>query len=270
MKTLIIYGKSGVTFGRELYLSDLYKKAGDTKGDGKSLSEKQRKKIQSKATELGFKIVEDYLNAYPQLSNWLDETKEFAMKNGYVETMFGRRRRLPDLYSSVQTLKDNALRQAINAPIQGTGSDMTLRSIIEIQEFIKREKLRSRMCGTVHDSIVFDIYLPEFYILVPKVKHIMEHIHEPYIDTKVPILSEIEAGDSYGGVFEMSPEEAEKMRTTSDFHDWLHEKKIDKYTNEIKYLHDKAEYDKKDMLSWMIKNNRPVDELQNVIREIYT
>ena len=85
---------------------------------------------------MGFKIVEDYLNAYPGLSDWLDGTKKFAMKHGYVETMFGRRRRLPDLHSTVPTLKENAIRQSINAPIQGTGSDLTLRSIIEIQEFL--------------------------------------------------------------------------------------------------------------------------------------
>lgn len=265
----IIYGKSGVTFGRELYLAELFKEAGDPKGDGKSLPEKTRKKIEKKATELGFKIVEDYLNAYPELSNWLDNTKKFAIENGYVETMFGRRRRLPDLYSSVPTLKENALRQAINAPIQGTGSDMTLRSIIEIQNYIFSNGLRSRMAGTVHDSIVFDVYIPEFNTLIPMAKHIMEHVHEPYIKTEVPLLSEIEAGDSYGGVFEISPEETESISNASDWYEWLHEQKINKYHKEITFFHDKEQFDKDATIAWMVKNNRPVKELQAFLDETY-
>ena len=265
----IIYGKSGATFGKELYLADLFKEAGDVKGDGKSLPEKTQQKIRRKATELGYKIVEDYLNAYPGLSQWLKDTQEFAMEHGYVETMFGRRRRLPDLYSTVDSIREGALRQAINAPIQGTGSDFTLRSIIEINDFLRKNGFKSRMSGTVHDSIVFDIYLPEFREVVLQAKYIMEHVHEKYIDTGVPILSEIEAGDSYGGVFEMDAEEVDKILTPSDFYDWLHDQKIKKYTKEIKFFHDNAKMSKDDAIAWMVRNNRPIKELKSVLEETY-
>lgn len=265
----IIYGKSGVTFGKELYLAELYKEAGDAKGDGKSLPEKTQRKIQEKATKLGYKIVEDYLNAYPGLSDWLDNTKKFAAENGYVETMFGRRRRLPDMNSTVPTLRENAVRQSINAPIQGTGSDFTLRSIIEIQDYIKKGGYKTRMMCTVHDSIVFDVYIPEFKHLILKFKEIMEHVHEPYIKTEVPLLSEIEAGDSYGGVFEITAEEVAEIETKEDWYHWLHEQKLKKYKKEISFFHDKENYTQEDLTAWLIKNNRPLDELRETIDEVY-
>lgn len=266
----IIYGKSGVTFGKELYLADLYKEAGDPKGDGKSLPEKLQRSIQKQASELGFKIVDDYLAAYPELSDWLDNTKMFAMKNGYVETMFGRRRRLPDLKSTVPTLKENAMRQSINAPIQGTGSDFTLRSIIEIQQYLKDNNMKSKMICTVHDSIVFDIYIPELSIVVPKFKDIMEHVHEKYIDTEVPILSEIEMGENYGGVFEVDVDTVKSINTVSDFKKWIHEQKTGKYKKEITYFHDKADMSVEDLLKWMKSNKRPIKELASYIEEIYS
>lgn len=265
----IIYGKSGVTFGKELYLHDLYVEAGDAKGDGKSLSPALRKKIQRRATDLGDKIVEDYLGAYPQLSDWLDNTKQFAIENGYVETMLGRRRRLPDLQSTIQTLRDNALRQAINAPIQGTGSDLTLRSIIEIQDYITKHNLKSRMVGTVHDSIVFDIHVSELKEMAHQVKYIMEHVHEKYIDTEVPILSELEMGDSYGGVFEVELDTINSIDSPSDYFDWLHEQKIKKYSKEIITLHDKNDYSKDMTLKYLIDNHRPVKELESALNDAY-
>lgn len=266
----IIYGKSGVTFGKELYLHDLYIEAGDVKGDGKSLPEKKRKQIQQQATELGKQIVTDYLNAYPELAQWLEGTKEFAMEHGYVETMFGRRRRLPDLQSSIPTLRDNALRQAINAPIQGTGSDMTLMSIVKIQKYFQEHNLRSKMAGTVHDSIVFDIHVDELVEVAAVVKNIMEHIHEGYIDTKVPILSELEIGDSYGGVFEVDFETVQGFSSSSDYFDWIHEQKIKKYKKEISFFREKTDYNKEALIGWMIANKRPIQELQNVIDEVYS
>lgn len=265
----IIYGKSGVTFGKEIYLHELYLEAGDTKGDGKSLPVETQKKIQRRATELGCKIVDDYLGAYPQLSDWLDSTKQFALENGYVETMFGRRRRLPDLQSTISTLRDNALRQAINAPIQGTGSDLTLRSIIEIQNYIADHHMKSRMVGTVHDSIVFDIHVSELQEMATCIKHIMEHVHEKYIDTEVPILSELEMGDSYGGVFEVDLETISDIYSFSDYQEWLHTQKLNKYSKEIEILHDKNGYTLDMTQKYLLSNHRPIKELEDVLKRVY-
>ena len=158
---MIIYGKSGVTFAKDLY----YDPSGKTPGKTSDWE---------KAKKMGFDIVDHFLGTFSGLAKWLDKTRKFAYKHGYVETMFGRRRRLPDLHSKVRTLKSDAERQAVNAPIQGTGSDLTMLSVIQLNRWLKDNNMKSVLVATVHDSIVFDVYIPELHLLAPKIKEIME------------------------------------------------------------------------------------------------
>lgn len=252
----IIYGKSGVTFAKDLY----YDKSG-----------KNPKKTDDwdKAKAEGMKLVDDYLNTFSGLHKWLEDTKRFAMKNGYVETMFGRRRRLPDLKSKVPTLRANAERQSINAPIQGTGSDFTLLSLIQIQKWLKENHMKSVMIATVHDSIVFDVYIPELHLVAPKVKEIMEHVHEPYIDTPIPIISDLELGANYGATFDVSLEETSEIKTVQDFEKWNHDKKLSKYKKEVTTFYDKG-WDYNQVLDFLQKHDRPIDELASFIIETYS
>lgn len=247
----IIYGKSGVTFARDLYFGE---------GEGKTTD-------WDDAKAMGMKLVDDYLKTFSGLNKWLKDTKKFAYKHGYVETMFGRRRRLPDLFSSIDTLKNNAERQAINAPIQGTGSDMTVKSIVLIQQYLNTHHMKSKMVCTVHDSIVFDVWLPELQELFNFIKTTMETVHKPYIDTDVPIVAEAELGDSYGSIFEIAKIDA--LVTPADYRDWLHEQKINKYIKEIKECK-KAGFDIKTTLEYLQRNNRPVVELKEKFIEIYS
>lgn len=251
----IIYGKSGITFAKDEYYDP---------------SGKNPKKTTDwdEAKALGNKLVEDYLNAFSGLAKWLSDTKKFAYKYGYVETLFGRRRRLPDLHSKVQTLKNNAERQAINAPIQGTGSDFTLLSLIQIQKELEKG-FKSKMIATVHDSIVFDVYIPELAEVAAMVKSIMEHVHEPYIKTPVPIVSELELGANYGSTFDVSLDECEKILTFDDFKEWNHANKIQKYQKEIVTLADMG-WDYKQVLEYLQKHDRPAKELTNFIIETYS
>ena len=218
---------------------------------------------------MGNKLVEDYLNAFSGLAKWLTDTKKFAYKYGYVETMFGRRRRLPDLKSKVQTLKSNAERQAINAPIQGTGSDLTLLSLIQIQDWLTKNHMKSKMIATVHDSIVFDVYIPELAIVAATVKDIMEHVHEPYIKTNIPIISELELGVNYGSTFDVDVEDCKQILTVKDFQKWNHDNKIHKFQKEVTELH-KMGWDYKQVLEYLQKYGRPVKELFNFIVEEYS
>lgn len=252
----IIYGKSGITFAKDLY----YDKSG-----------KNPKKTDDwdEAKAQGLKLVEDYLNTFSGLEDWLESTKKFAKKHGYVETMFGRRRRLPDLKSKVPTLAANAERQSINAPIQGTGSDFTLLSLIQINNWLKTNNMKSMIVCTVHDSIVFDVYIPELHLVAPKVKEIMEHVHEPYIDTPIPIRSDLELGANYGSVFEVELEECESIKTIEDFNEWNHDKKIKKYEKEISTLHGEGK-DYTQVLEYLQEHDRPVKELFNYIVETYS
>lgn len=252
----IIYGKSGITFAKDLYYDPSGKNPKKTDDWDKAKAE-------------GLKLVDDYLNTFSGLAAWLNNTKKFALKHGYVETMFGRRRRLPDLKSQVPTLKSNAERQCINAPIQGTGSDFTLLSLIKIQKTLTEKKLRTKLVCTVHDSIVFDVYIPELPYVAEMVKHTMEHIHEGYIDTPVPIVSELELGPSYGKMWDVDLDEVKDLDTKAKFDAWVHEKSMKKYKNEIDtFVKDGWEYTQ--TLDYIKRNNRPLKELKDYIIEAYS
>lgn len=252
----IIYGKSGVTFAKDLF----YDPSGK---DPKKTSDWEQ------ARKQGFDIVDHFLNTFSGLKKWLEKTKKFAYKHGYVETMFGRRRRLPDLNSKVRTLRSDAERQAINAPIQGTGSDLTMLSVIKINEFIKENHMKSLLVATVHDSIVFDIYLPELHILAEKIKYIMEHVHEPYIDTDVPIIAELELGLDYGSTAEVSVEECKSILTREDLDNWIYRQNFLKYEHEILTLK-KMGKGYKEVIEYLVKYDRPLKELADYLVEVYS
>ena len=183
--------------------------------------------------------------------------------------MFGRKRRLPDLNSKVYTLQSNAERQSINAPIQGTGSDFTLLSLIQINNWLKKNNKKSMIIATVHDSIVFDVYIPELSEVAQKVKDIMEHVHEPYIDTIIPIISDLELGENYGSSFDAPLEEVKAIKSSKDFKEWVHDKKLKKYQKEISTLHDKG-WDYKQVLGFLQEHDRPIEELTSFIVETYS
>ena len=123
--------------------------------------------------------------------------------------------------------------------------------------------------ATVHDSIVFDVYIPELPEVSTMVKKIMEHVHEPYIDTEIPIKADLELGVNYGATFEVELEECQELRTVEDFKDWNHKNKIKKYQKEITTLHGKG-WDYKTLLEYLQKHNRPVNELREFIIETYS
>ena len=252
---LIIYGKSGVTFAKDLYYDPSGKNPKKT--DDWEVAKSQ-----------GIKLVNDYLNAFSGLAKWLKDTKAFAYKKGYVETMFGRRRRLPDLKSKVPTLKANAERQAINAPIQGTGSDFTLLSIIQIQNWLESNNLKSKMIATVHDSIVFDIYIPELHIVSEAVKNIMEHVHEKYIKTPVPIVADLELGRNYGSTFEVDLSECKEILTVEDYKNWEHSQNLNKYKKEISNLHGQG-WNVEQVIDYLVKYDRPVHELSDYLESVF-
>ena len=244
---MIIYGKSGATFAKDLYYDPSGKIPGKTSD-------------WEKAKKEGFKLVDHFLGTFTGLRNWIEQTKKFAQKYGYVETMFGRRRRLPDLKSKVAALQAGAERQAINAPIQGTGSDLTLLSLVHINNFLKKEHFKSLIIATVHDSIVFDIYIPELPVLAKMIKQIMESVHKPYIATKVPILAELELGINYGNTVETDLNTCTAITDHHKFHDWYHAQSLIKYQKEIEYLK-KSGLSLDQIKQYLIKYNRPINEL---------
>jgi len=138
-------------------------------------------------------IINQYFTQYPDIKRYMDESIEKARKNGYVETMLGRKRFLPDINSRNYAVRGFAERNAINAPIQGSAADMIKIAMINIHDEIKREKLRSKMILQVHDELVFDAYTDELDVLKPLVLNKMKDA----IKLNVPVEVHIGMGKNW-------------------------------------------------------------------------
>ncbi len=123
-------------------------------------------------------IITAYFEEFPAVKTYMDNCKEEARKNEYVETILGRRRYLRDINSRNQTVRGFAERNAVNAPIQGSAADMIKVAMINIHQWMKAEKLKSRMIMQVHDELVFEAHKDELDLLKTKVEHLMKHAME--------------------------------------------------------------------------------------------
>ena len=118
-------------------------------------------------------IIEAYFREFPAIKTYMDNAINEAREKEYVETILGRRRYLRDINSRNMTIRGYAERNAINAPIQGSAADMIKVAMINIHDWIKKEKLKSRMIMQVHDELVFDVYIPESDLVKKKVDEFM-------------------------------------------------------------------------------------------------
>ncbi len=138
-------------------------------------------------------IIENYFSQYPKIKEYMNNNIELAKKNGYVETILGRKRYLRDINSSNHTVRGFAERNAINAPIQGSAADMIKIAMINIHEDFKKKKFRSRMILQVHDELVFDVHKDE----VDEVKPVIEDKMRHAIKLSVPIEVEMGTGATW-------------------------------------------------------------------------
>jgi DNA polymerase-1 len=118
-------------------------------------------------------IIDQYFVEFPKVKTFMDQSITDARENGYVETVLGRRRYLRDILSANMNERGFAERNAINAPIQGSAADMIKVAMIQIQDFIERENLKSKMILTVHDELVFDAHKDEVDYLKVQINKIM-------------------------------------------------------------------------------------------------
>jgi DNA polymerase-1 len=139
------------------------------------------------------KIIEDYFANFPSISSYIEDTLTAARENGYVETIFGRRRYLPDLTSRNGTVRALAERNAINAPIQGTSADIIKLAMISVERRIREEGLQSRMVLQIHDELVFDAVVSEVARLEDIVREEMENI----VTLSVPLTVECNHGNNW-------------------------------------------------------------------------
>ena len=106
-------------------------------------------------------LIDGYFATFPQVHDYMEKSKEVARQKGYVTTLFGRRRYLPDINSHNATVRGFAERNAINAPIQGTAADIIKVAMIRIYERFKKEGIKSKMILQVHDELNFSVYPEE-------------------------------------------------------------------------------------------------------------
>jgi DNA polymerase-1 len=139
------------------------------------------------------KFINDYFERYAAVKKWLDETIQFARQHGYVQTMFGRMRQIPEINNRNWNVASFAERTAINAPIQGTAADLIKIAMIRIHERLKKEQFRSRMILQVHDELVFEGPEEEAANLAPMVQHEMENVYP----LDVPIKAETRIGRAW-------------------------------------------------------------------------
>ncbi|MFH1661940.1 MAG: DNA polymerase I [Candidatus Falkowbacteria bacterium] len=136
-------------------------------------------------------FIDQYFLVYNDVKKFIDKTIEHAREKEYVETMFNRRRYLPEINSSVMQVKKSAERMAINTPLQGTAADMIKVAMAEIFKTLSPE---TKMLLQVHDELLFEIKNDEVEKWTKKIKDIMENV----IKLKVPVVVDVKVGENWG------------------------------------------------------------------------
>jgi len=138
-------------------------------------------------------LIDGYFQTFPQVHKYMEESKQIAREKGYVTTLFGRRRYLPDINSANATVRGFAERNAINAPIQGTAADIIKVAMIRIYERFKKENIKSKMILQVHDELNFSV-LPEEK---EKVENIVIGEMQNAFQMKVPLVADSGFGNNW-------------------------------------------------------------------------
>jgi DNA polymerase-1 len=139
-------------------------------------------------------FIRKYWLAYPQIKKMVNRFIKEAEEKGYAITLFGRRRPLPEINSTIPAVKKSAQRMAINTPVQGTAADLIKLAMIEIAQLIQGHEAEIRMLLQVHDELIFEIKRDKIKTYSPKIKEIMEEV----LKLKVPIIVEANQGDNWG------------------------------------------------------------------------
>ena len=151
------------------------------------------------ADQLGIKraeareLIDNYFAQYPSIKEFLENQKELARQQGYVETIMGRRRYLADINSKNAIVRGFAERNAVNAPIQGSAADIIKKAMINIQDWLETEKLNTKMVLQVHDELLFDVPQNEVDLISKKVKEMMENA----VSLEVPLEVELGLGQNW-------------------------------------------------------------------------
>jgi DNA polymerase-1 len=138
-------------------------------------------------------IIDRYFARFPGIAKYIDDTVEKAKKSGYVESLFGRRRYMPDISSRNRSIASAAERAAINMPIQATAADLVKRAMLEASRVLKERALRSRMLLQVHDELLFEVPVDEVELVAPLIRDVMSKA----ATLAVPLVVDVGHGPSW-------------------------------------------------------------------------
>lgn len=138
-------------------------------------------------------IIDRYFQRFPKVKQYIQDTIASTQRTGFVQTLMGRRRYLPEINSRNRNVRGNAERQAINMPIQGTAADMIKIAMIQLDGDIQRERLASRMILQVHDELVFEVLRSELVLMRARVTERMRNA----LQLNVPVEVEVGAGENW-------------------------------------------------------------------------
>ena len=138
-------------------------------------------------------LIDLFFETYPGVRRYMDDTIAFAEKHGYVETLSGRRRQIPEINASNRFRKEGARRTAINTPIQGTSADIIKMAMISLQEKLDKKKYKSQMILQVHDELLFDTVPEEKADLIQLARSEMESA----IKLDVPLRVDVGEGKNW-------------------------------------------------------------------------
>ena len=143
--------------------------------------------------EAAEKYIALYFARYPGVKDYMEKMRESARKNGFVETLCGRRLYIPEINTKNFARRSGAERTAINAPMQGTAADIMKLAMIHIDQWIQESKLDIKMVMQVHDELVFEVAKSEVTFAITKIKHLMENA----LQLAVPVIVHVGVGDNW-------------------------------------------------------------------------
>lgn len=145
-------------------------------------------------------FIDKYFALYTGIAEYIERTKVLARSQGYVETLFGRRRYLPEINAGAQQIRAAAERMAVNMPIQGTAADLMKMAMIAIHRELPKISADSRMLLQVHDELVFEVPTADVHRVASFVKETMETIEK----LSVPIVVDVSTGKNWGEMNKLS------------------------------------------------------------------
>jgi DNA polymerase I len=149
------------------------------------------------AREEASAYIKRYFERFPGIRAYMDETREFCRKNGYVTTLFGRKCYYPDIKASNASLRSFNERAAINARLQGTAADIIRRAMIRMEDALAEKKLSAQMLLQVHDELIFEVPDDEVAATLPVVQHVMRDAPFPAVVLSLPLQVDARAATNW-------------------------------------------------------------------------